>query len=111
MIQSQELYEGMIKKWLQNETVFTVWATVAAFSAYFCMYAFRKPFTAGTYEGLQFWHIDYKIWLVIAQVMGYMLSKFIGIKIISEMSPTNRPLSMVVLIGFSWLALLFLPVI
>jgi Family of unknown function (DUF5690) len=101
----------IIKRWLRHETVFTIWASVAAFSAYFCMYAFRKPFTAGTYAGLQYWGMDYKIWLVIAQVLGYMLSKFIGIKIISEMSPKNRPLSMVVLIGFSWLALLFLPVV
>jgi Family of unknown function (DUF5690) len=101
----------IIKRWLRHETIFTIWASVAAFSAYFCMYAFRKPFTAGTYAGLQYWGMDYKIWLVIAQVLGYMLSKFIGIKIISEMSPKNRPLSMVLLIGFSWLALLFLPVV
>jgi hypothetical protein len=30
--------------------------------------------------------VDYKIWLISAQVIGYMLSKFIGIKVISEMS-------------------------
>ena len=30
---------------------FSVWCIVAAFSTYFCMYAFRKPFTAGTFEG------------------------------------------------------------
>lgn len=27
----------------------------AAFATYFCMYAFRKPFTVGTYEGYALW--------------------------------------------------------
>ena len=63
---------------------------LAAFGAYFCMYAFRKPFNAGTYNGLSLWGLHYKSILVIAQVMGYMLSKFIGIKIISELKPSSR---------------------
>jgi hypothetical protein len=70
------------------------------------MYAFRKPFTAATYEGLTLWGLDYKIVLVITQVAGYALSKFIGIRFISELTPKNRPLSILVLIGVSWLALL-----
>ena len=98
--------KSVLNRWLHNDRVLTLWAAVAAFSTYFCMYAFRKPFTAGTFEGLTVWGIDLKITLVIGQVLGYMVSKFIGIKIISEMSPRNRPLSIVVLIGFSWLALL-----
>ena len=98
--------KSILNRWLKNDIVLTLWASVAAFSTYFSMYAFRKPFTAGTYEGMSVWGIDLKIMLIIAQVLGYMLSKFIGIKIISEMSPRNRPLSIVVLIGFSWLALL-----
>jgi Family of unknown function (DUF5690) len=93
-----------------NETALAIWASVAAFSAYFCMYAFRKPFTTGTFEGETLWGFDFKIVLVIAQVLGYMLSKFIGIKVISEMSPKKRPLSILVLIGFSWLALLIFAV-
>jgi len=63
---------------------------VAAFGAYFCMYAFRKPFNAGTYNGLSLWGLHYKSILVISQVLGYMLSKFIGIKIISELKPSSR---------------------
>jgi len=54
------------------------------------MYAFRKPFTVATYENLYFLGIDYKIVLIIAQVIGYMLSKFIGIKLISELKSTSR---------------------
>jgi len=30
------------------------YAIGTAFSAYFCVYAFRKPFTAATYDGLYF---------------------------------------------------------
>jgi hypothetical protein len=100
-----------INRWLQNDIFFTLWASVAAFSTYFCMYAFRKPFTAGTYEGLAVWGMDLKIVLVIAQVLGYMLSKFMGIKIISEMTHNNRPLSILTLIGVSWLALLMFSIV
>ena len=93
-----------------NDTALAIWASIAAFSTYFCMYAFRKPFTAGTFEGQTLWGLDLKIALVIAQVLGYMLSKFIGIKVVSEMLPQRRPLSILVLIGFSWLALLIFTV-
>jgi hypothetical protein len=100
-----------IQTWLENDFALTLWASVAAFCTYFCMYAFRKPFTAGTFAGMSVWGIDLKVMLVVAQVLGYMLSKFVGIKVISEMSPRNRPLSIVVLIGFSWLALLIFNVV
>ena len=53
------------------------------------MYAFRKPFTVATFENLAFMGVDYKILLIISQILGYMLSKFIGIKLISELK-TNR---------------------
>jgi hypothetical protein len=96
---------------LSNDTLLAIWAAVAAFCTYFCMYAFRKPFTAGVFEGLSVWGVDLKITLVVAQVLGYMLSKFVGIKLISEMLPNRRPLSILVLIGFSWLALLLFSVV
>lgn len=54
------------------------------------MYAFRKPFTVATFENLSFLGVDYKIVLIISQVLGYMLSKFIGIKMISELQPKSR---------------------
>ena len=89
-----------------NSWQFVAAASLAAFATYFCMYAFRKPFTAATYDGLSLWGIQYKIVLVITQVAGYALSKFIGIRFISELRPNNRPLSILALIGVSWLALL-----
>ncbi len=98
-------------KWLQNDIVLTVWASLAAFCTYFCMYAFRKPFTAGTYEGLVIGNMDLKIVLVISQVLGYMCSKFWGIKIISELTPQNRSLSIVALIAISWIGLVLFSVV
>jgi MFS family permease len=89
-----------------NGIAFAIYCILAAFITYCCMYAFRKPFTAGMYEGLSLWGVDYKIVLIITQVMGYMLSKFIGIKVVSEMTPGRRGGSILLLIGISWLGLL-----
>ncbi|MEZ6111840.1 MAG: DUF5690 family protein [Pirellulaceae bacterium] len=69
----------------RSSTVRLLIAASAAFGTYFCMYAFRKPFTAGTFEGQEIWGLGLKTTLVISQLLGYMLSKFIGIKVISEM--------------------------
>jgi hypothetical protein len=69
------------------------------------MYAFRKPFTAATFEGLAIGGIDYKIILIISQAIGYTLSKFIGIRLVSELEPNKRIKVLFVLIGFAWLAL------
>ena len=68
--------------------VFSAWAITAAFSAYFCMYAFRKPFGAARYDGLSLWgtDIELKTAFVVSQIVGYALSKFIGIKVCSEVT-------------------------
>ncbi|MEO0900272.1 MAG: DUF5690 family protein [Bacteroidota bacterium] len=97
-----------IQNWLNTDGswLFPILAMVAAFSSYLCMYAFRKPFTAATYESLELWGISYKVVLVISQVFGYMLSKFIGIKVVSEMKPERRVGTILLLIGVAWLALL-----
>jgi len=81
-------------------------AVIASFGVYFCMYAFRKPFTIATFEAISYWGIDYKILLIIFQVLGYMLSKFIGIKVISELKPKRRGLFLVLMIFIAELALL-----
>jgi hypothetical protein len=66
------------------------WAVIAAFGAYFCMYAFRKPFTAAGYAETDLAGIPYKTVLVTAQVLGYTLSKLAGIRVIAEMNPARR---------------------
>ncbi|MEO1261033.1 MAG: DUF5690 family protein [Bacteroidota bacterium] len=84
----------MIKKYLQNSGsfIFICYAVFAAFGTYFCMYAFRKPFSVGTYESVFFWGniLTYKSAIIISQVIGYALSKFIGIKVISELKNNYR---------------------
>lgn len=87
-------------------SVVSILAAVSAFGAYTSMYAFRKAFAAGSYSGLAYWHVDYKAWLVIAQVLGYTLSKFYGIKFIAEITALSRGKCVLLLVGISWLALL-----
>ncbi|WP_066649027.1 MULTISPECIES: DUF5690 family protein [Sphingomonas] len=91
-----------------HPAVFTLVAGMAGFCAYSAMYSFRKPFTAATYEQVAGWPfvLDYKIALILAQVAGYALSKFIGVKVISEIDPRRRATAILALIGLSWLALI-----
>ncbi|TDS12334.1 hypothetical protein B0I21_106192 [Sphingobacterium paludis] len=79
---------------------------LAAFGCYTSMYAYRKAFTAAMFAELPVLGIDYKVWLVIAQVMGYMLSKFYGIKFVAELGQRKRGVKLLVLIGLAWIALL-----
>lgn len=94
----------MIAVWFQRPGVLAFWCVIAAFGTYACMYGFRKPFTAASYEGTQ-WGTSLKVWLVTAQVLGYTLSKFIGIKLISEMHPSRRASMLIGLILLAQLAL------
>lgn len=96
-----------IKDWLvKHPVVLTFWASTAAFVSYFCMYMYRKPFTAATYNEWMLWDMNFKILLVIAQVIGYAISKFIGIRFISGLDGSKRNLYFVGLISFSFAALL-----
>jgi hypothetical protein len=106
---------GKLRRLLErsNPVLFTVIAGLAGFSAYFSMYAFRKPFSAATFALVPGWKfaLDYKIALVIAQVIGYALSKLIGIKVISELDPAKRATAIIVLILLSWVALVLFALI
>lgn len=77
---------GINKKKIQ----FLMYGIFSSFGTYFCMYAFRKPFTVATFENLYFLGLDYKIILVVVQVFGYMISKFLGIKLVSELQKKWR---------------------
>ncbi len=90
----------------KSKYFFIAWCMIAAFGTYFCMYAYRKPFTAGTYIGLEWLGMDYKTVLIIAQVFGYMLSKFIGIKVISELKAASRQSLIIGLILFAEVSLI-----
>ena len=89
-----------------SPAVFSTYAVTAAFAAYFCMYAFRKPFAVATFDGEQLGSVDLKIALIIAQVAGYALSKFIGIKYVSELTAGRRAAALIALISAAEFALL-----
>ncbi len=94
-----------LRKDRRSMLAWAVWSAAAAFGAYFCMYAFRKPFTAATYPGGMVWGVDEKTALVTAQVLGYTLSKVIGIRVVAEMRPERRATAILVLIAMAEAAL------
>ena len=103
-----------ITRWLKNTNGFwfALYATLMAFGLYTCVYAFRKTFSVATFDGITYAGISYKVWLVTFQVVGYAVSKFAGIKIISELKSTSRSigiLSMVGIAGISWLLFALVP--
>jgi hypothetical protein len=103
---------SLFTRWLARSPVaFTLLASASAFGAYTCMYAFRRPFTVGTYEGQELWGFRFKVLLVVAQMIGYALSKFTGIKVVSEAKPGARIVMIVALHAVAWLGLLMLAVL
>ena len=89
-----------------NNYFFVIIASIAAFVCYTCMYGFRKPFTVATFDSITFLGINYKVCLVIAQVLGYMLSKLIGIRFISSLGPNKRAQKILLCIFIAWFSLL-----
>jgi MFS family permease len=107
-------HKHKITRWLEDtHTVwFTIYASLCAFALYTCVYAFRKTFAVAMFSGQSFAGIDYKVWLVTSQVIGYALAKFIGIKVISELKAHSRGfgiLLMVAIAGASWLLFALVP--
>lgn len=99
--------QSIIKtKKLQKVFANPAWALVAAFGTYFCMYGFRKPYTAATYAEISLFGLSYKFLLVIAQTLGYVLAKWIGIKIVSEIKSHQRIKAILGFIGFAEVMLL-----
>jgi hypothetical protein len=100
--------ESVITSWLRrtNGFWFSLYATLAAFSLYTCVYAFRKTFAVATFDEITYAGISYKVWLVTFQMIGYAMSKFVGIKVISELKATSRSIGILITViraGASWL--------
>lgn len=88
-------------KFTNSKKTSTPLLLIAVFLCYTGMYAIRKSFLAGQYEDLSIGYgLNAKVILVISQVLGYMVSKFIGIKIISEMKKEKRALWLIGFISF-----------
>ncbi len=96
----------------QQGMVVAISAALITFLTYASVYAFRKPFTVGAYSSApDVFGVHYKDALVISQVLGYMLSKFYGIRFIAELKKFGRPRLIFILVLISWLALLLFAVI
>lgn len=94
------------KKFTNSKKISTFAIVVSVFVCYTGMYAVRKSFLAGQYLSLAFGYgLDAKTILVLSQVLGYMVSKFIGIKIISEMPKSKRAKWLIGFISFGLLML------
>jgi hypothetical protein len=108
-------HKGGLTGWLERAptAVFTGYALLAAFSIYFCMYGFRKPFAAAHFAGLKFLgtEIDLKTAFVISQILGYTVSKYIGIKICSEATRERRVWLLIGMIGVAEMALLLFAIL
>jgi MFS family permease len=94
--------------WLSNKNNIaqTIYISMTAFLVYACMYGIRKSFTVAEFKGLNLWGIDFKAIIIISQVLGYAVSKFIGIRVISEMTRRSRAVSIIILTGVGELALI-----
>lgn len=84
----------MIKKLLGNKRVadalFILWAGGAVLLSYSLVYALRKPYTAASFTDFDLFGIDYKIAVTTIQILGYLIAKFVGIKLISELKRERR---------------------
>lgn len=90
-----------------------LWAVVTSFATYFCMYAFRKPFSAASYEELVLLggYLTPKTAFVVSQVLGYTLSKYLGVKICAEITRKQRLWALFAAIVVAELALLLFAVL
>lgn len=77
------------------------------------MYAFRKPFTAAAFDGMSFAGSDLtlKTAFVLSQIIGYTLSKYIGVKVCSESTRETRAGMLIKLVLASLAALVLFAVL
>lgn len=82
--------QSILKKRKISDLLFVLWAGGAALVSYSLVYALRKPYTAASFEGIEFFGADYKVAVTTVQILGYLIAKFLGIKVISELKKENR---------------------
>lgn len=72
----------------------------ASFVAYFSMYAFRKPINATEFAGLSLGAsgVELKTALLLGQLVGYALSKYLGIVVCSSVGRAARGRTLVALV-------------
>lgn len=82
----------------------SLYAAIVAFLTYTTVYGFRKTFTVATFDDHRIFGLGYKEILVITQAIGYISSKFYGIRFISELKRSGRWKTILLLVGISWIA-------
>lgn len=90
-----------------SDILFILWAGGAALLSYSLVYALRKPYTAASFEDIDVFNMDYKVVVTIAQILGYVVSKFMGIKLISELKREERMKFILMSIVMAELSLIF----
>lgn len=81
-----------------DQTTATAWLLgIASFAVYVGMYFIRKPITALDYQSDEISGINFKVAVIVAQILGYTLSKFIGIRTVSATTVERRSVMIVIL--------------
>ena len=114
---SDRAFDAMnpLRRWLTQAPlpVLVLYAIGTSFAVYFCMYAYRKPFDAVSFNDrlyLGTW-INLKTVCVTGQIVGYMISKYLGAKFCSEVSAGRRAGLLIALILVSEAGLLLFAVV
>lgn len=79
-------------------------AAITSFSAYTAIFAYRKAFNVAPFGGHTLFGTDYKVVLVVTQILGYMASKFYGIRFIAALPRVRRHWLIFMLVGMAWVA-------
>ena len=82
--------EQIVKNKRFSDALLILWAGGAALLSCSLVYALRKPYTAASFEGFDFFGTDYKVAVTTIQILGYVIAKFFGIKLISELKKERR---------------------
>ena len=90
---------------INNRIIQALYIALLCFFTYTCVFAFRKPFSVATFDGESVGLLSYQTSLIVSQVIGYMISKFIGIRFISAMNRQARWKNVLFFVGSSWLSL------
>jgi len=81
---------------------------ITTFCLYTFMYAIRRPFSALVYDNMILWGTNVKIWMVLAQLLGYTLSKFYGIRLLGKIKPEDRGIYLIAILSIATLPLFLL---
>ena len=87
--------------------LWNILAVTAAFFSYYCMYAYRKPFSVLPFEG-EWFGLGLKEAVVMSQILGYTAAKFLGTKFCSGLHRERVFQGLVSCIGMALVSLLMM---